>query len=64
MAQTHQIKFIGPIIFFFITLAFLVLLKPKFVQTNGKLSIIKPVVISLVLALSLATALYFIPMQN
>jgi hypothetical protein len=37
-------------------------MKPKFVQTNGKVSIVKAVGISLVLALLLAVVLYFIPM--
>ena len=62
MTQTHQIKYIGPIIMFVLTLAVLVLMKPKFVQTNGKVSIVKAVGISLVLALLLAVVLYFIPM--
>ena len=60
--MTHEIKFIGPILLFVLTLALLVVLKPKFVQTDGKLSVVKPVLFSLVLALLLAVALYFIPM--
>jgi|LakMenE01Jun11ns_1017448.scaffolds.fasta_scaffold8233412_1 hypothetical protein len=62
MAQTHQIKYIGPTIMLVLTLVILVLMKPKFVQTNGKVSIVKAVGISLVLALLLAVVLYFIPM--
>ena len=58
----HEIKFIGPILLFVLVLAILALAKPKFVQTNGKLSILKSVGIALVLALVLAAALYFIPM--
>ena len=58
----HDIKFIGPILLFVLVLAILALAKPKFVQTNGKLSILKSVGIALVLALVLAAALYFIPM--
>ena len=62
MVQTHQIKYIGPTIMLVLTLVILVLMKPKFVQTNGKVSIEKSVGIALVLALLLAVALYFIPM--
>jgi ribose/xylose/arabinose/galactoside ABC-type transport system permease subunit len=58
----HEIKFIGPILLFVLVLALLALAKPKFVQTSGKLSILKSVGIALVLALVLAAALYFIPM--
>jgi hypothetical protein len=45
-----------------LTLAVLVLLKPKFVQTNGKVSILKSLGIALVLALLLGVVLYFLPM--
>lgn len=62
MTQTHQIKYIGPIIMLVLTLAVLVLLKPKFVQTNGKVSIVKSLGIALVLALLLGVVLYFLPM--
>ena len=58
----HEIKFIGPILLFVLVLAILTLVNPKFVQTSGKLSILKAVGIALVLALALAGALYFIPM--
>ena len=62
MTQTHQIKYIGPIIMFVLTLAVLVLMKPKFVQTKGNVSIVKSLGIALVLALLLGVVLYFIPM--
>ena len=62
MAQTHQIKYIGPAIMLVLTLAILVLMKPKFVQTNDKVSIVKAVGIALVLALLLGVVLYFLPM--
>ena len=57
-----EIKFIGPALFFVLMLALLAVLKPKFVQTNGSLSIAKAVGVSLVLALILGVVLYFMPM--
>ena len=54
----HDIKIIGPIIMFVLTLAILVLAKPKFLQQpNGNVSIIWAVVISLLLAVLLAIGL-------
>lgn len=60
--MTRQIKYVGPILMLLITLIILVVTKPNFVETNGNLSLVKAGVISIVVALLLAVALYFIPM--